>query len=718
MTTPGSGDAWSQTLAKAEAELQDLLADRPPPFFVQRQLSLVGVPQEKRLPLLQQIFPTVADPQAFAFSVLADSLACTQRDDVACLNRYFYDDFHVRLLRCTEHARSLLAAAQAQGDPSSIYESSELLGCLLVEQCNWAFVSLPLVVLRFDQPTMSEAGTLLGEASAVARERRDWFRWHRITANQARLGFFRREDAEALGRMFDGALALGQLCLDDGYAVDRAFVSRRDELLHMAGVVKFSHQDVTYPNLTAHIKSPGRLKPPPGGIRMTIESGKFIGNISLPLLMTMGATDDLARSQSLFMDWFSIEDRVQLWMAYNGKLQTRALPYRNLHNLANLDLLLRPSLFEVDLKPEHQPFATDAESGEQPAEPPASPSAPAERIAFVGPNLAGPGLAGAESVEGKVWVFRFPTLEVGLDAAGNRTHAEFVPNLTGVPWEKSLGIVIEDLLPKADDNLKHLVISADGPLALLPIHLAKLPDGRRVSDRYQVSYAPSVAYFSPAAKAGPADRLAVVLNSRNRLQGPIWELQRLKDRRGIQNVRVLDGFDGSSDALEAQLADCDAIHIATHGQTFTDAPDTSGIELRKGTTLTIRSIEALHLKPGCLVFLNACGSSRVTIRSRIQFSSIANAFLAAGAATVVATFWETDDVAAALLSDRFYGHLFDEKRGRLDSLERAIQWLKTFNPRQLSEKESGPLAAFIPLSREHPYESAEHWGQFALFGHW
>lgn len=707
-------------LEEAEKQIQTFLVGRPPAFFVQRKLNLMNIPEDKRLALLRDILPTVDDPNTLAYSTLADSLSLTQRDDVACLNRYFYSDLREMLEEIVSQVRSLLYKAREGSDEFLIYGCTELLGYLLVEQCYWEFITQPLVVLRFDNATMTEAGDLLESAHHWAREHRDWLRWHRIVANQARLGYLARDQSDELSRTFDAAISLGQLCLDHGYSVDRAFLSRRDELLHMAGVVKFARKELTYPDLCAHIKSPARIKPQPGTVRLTIESGSLIANMSIPLVMATGEQIRRSSEHTAYIDWLSLEDRIQVWMTYKGGIEGYTFSYRDLHDLDNLDLIFRPNQFDVTLSVMDEPFGSRKELKDEEAASMGGNGTSTEHIAFLGHGFfRDDNLLGSDVVEGMRWLFRFPVVEVGLDENGHPYHMEYTPDLVGIPWERSLGTVLCRILPD-DKDLKHVVISSDGPLALLPFHLALLPDGQLLNDRYKVSYAPSLAYFSSVPEAFPKrhTRVAVMINSRNRLQGPIWELQRMKGRLPDEAIQVLDGYEGDLESLQTRLADSDIVHIATHGHTFTDKPEESGIELKHGRILTIKSIETLTLKPGCLVFLNACGSNRVTIRSRIQFSSIANAFLAAGASTVIATFWETDDVAAALISDRFYTLLLEEGRGRLESLDLAIGWLKDLNLDQLHESDLGALAFFLPLERMQPYRNLLYRGQFALFGHW
>jgi CHAT domain-containing protein len=247
-----------------------------------------------------------------------------------------------------------------------------------------------------------------------------------------------------------------------------------------------------------------------------------------------------------------------------------------------------------------------------------------------------------------------------------------------------------------------------------------MDDDILLCDLYKVSYAPSVSFFSPKDTAITNSRpfSIMLLDSSNRLLGPVWECDRFQKRLGSNRIKILDAYDGTVEELNAIWAEADIIHVATHGRMFTDTPDESGIELHRGRILTIRDIQQMTLKDGSLVFLNACSSSKVAIQSRIQFASIANAFLAAGAATVIATYWRTDDVAAALISDCFYNLLLHERRGRIESLNLALQWIRTVSIDEIRKMELGKLALFLPISGDQPYQNPFYWGPFALFGHW
>lgn len=707
----------AQGLADTEAALQEYLAARPPPFFIIRQLSLKNVPGDRRLDLLQDIFPTVKNPGLPA-AALVDGANFSQRDDIACLNRFFFENALAQLEAAIERCRILFAQAEPEESQDSFHEVTELLGYLLVERIYWEFITQPLVALRLDRALIAEARRLLSSAVQPTKEHRDWLRLHRVNANLARLGYLNQEKSQQLTIAFDTAISMGQFCLDHGYPLDPAFYARRDELLHMAGIVKFVQRDINYPNLAAHIKSPAKIKPQPGGVRLTLEDGKLIGNVSPPLTVAMRDVILDGSEDAAFIDLLCLEDRVQVWTLYRGKYFVDAVSFRELHAQDSLDLIFRPSQFEVTFRSSTE-FGTNGNaSGARATQAGAKVRETDETVALMNLDSSGEGFS-SNVIDGRTWQMRSPVLKLGFETNDQRYHNLVHPKLVGMHWERLLGPFLHRIIPDSSD-LKHIVISTDGPLSLLPLHLATLPDGQLLRDRYRISYTPTLARFGPASAASQSEspRVAFLINSRNRLQGPIWELERMLERFGKDSIVVLDQFAKGATALQEELKPCDIVHIATHGYSFTDTPDESGIDLGSGRTLTIREIEKLSLKDDCLVFLNACGSHRVLIQSRIQFSSIANAFIAAGAATVIATFWETDDVAAALISDQFYKHFVDEKKGRLECLENAIAWVRQMNLKDLEKRKLGKLQLYLPMQDAQPYAKPDYWGQFSLFGRW
>jgi CHAT domain-containing protein len=104
------------------------------------------------------------------------------------------------------------------------------------------------------------------------------------------------------------------------------------------------------------------------------------------------------------------------------------------------------------------------------------------------------------------------------------------------------------------------------------------------------------------------------------------------------------------------------IHIAAHGFADPKFPERSGLFLgfdkagREDGLLQAREIRDLRLKAE-LVTLSACDTGAGKLEGQNGVASIVQAFLFAGARSVVASLWTADDVFTAELMARFYRNL-------------------------------------------------------------
>ncbi len=112
-------------------------------------------------------------------------------------------------------------------------------------------------------------------------------------------------------------------------------------------------------------------------------------------------------------------------------------------------------------------------------------------------------------------------------------------------------------------------------------------------------------------------------------------------------------------ALSATVIDClkghppaDVLHFAVHG-TYAPEGVLEGLILIDGERLDPMVVKGCAFARAPFVFLNACqvGSGNEVLG---DYSGMAEAFLHAGAAAVVAPLWSIDDVAAKELALRFY----------------------------------------------------------------
>lgn len=128
-------------------------------------------------------------------------------------------------------------------------------------------------------------------------------------------------------------------------------------------------------------------------------------------------------------------------------------------------------------------------------------------------------------------------------------------------------------------------------------------------------------------------------------------------------AEVLTGRAASEAAFkEYRLKDYRVIHIAAHGFADLKFPERSGLFLgfdqarRDDGLLQVREIRNLRLDAD-LVTLSACDTGAGKLEGQNGVASIVQAFLFAGARSVVASLWTADDVFTAELMARFYQNL-------------------------------------------------------------
>lgn len=259
------------------------------------------------------------------------------------------------------------------------------------------------------------------------------------------------------------------------------------------------------------------------------------------------------------------------------------------------------------------------------------------------------------------------------------------------------------------------LIVADGALQALP--LGALPDPAHPGQPFlagrEVVYAPSAsvavrlaergrrapgggpllaAFADPAY--GPADpRLAARPSAKadppegeadpergldlSRLVASGGEARRILDLVPASRRLEALGPDAAKERiLSGELASVRLLHFAVHGRPSLDLPELSSLEFsrfrRDGRpmdgTLHAYEIARLRLRAD-LAVLSACESAQGARIAGEGLVGLAHAFLAAGAARVVASHWPVEDQATAELMARFYDGLL---RRRL-SPSRALQ---------------------------------------------
>jgi hypothetical protein len=200
-----------------------------------------------------------------------------------------------------------------------------------------------------------------------------------------------------------------------------------------------------------------------------------------------------------------------------------------------------------------------------------------------------------------------------------------------------------------------LAVVTAGPFAGLPLHAARLGDGRPGA-ALGFAYAPTLGALDEAVPG--LDLAASVLivadparEGRTSLGGAVLELQNLS--RTWPDAHVLSEAAATRSAVLAALPTASLIHLACHGMSDDRDPLDSLVVLADGN-LKMSDVLSIQLRPGCVVVLSACQTAVRDPSVPNEAMSLAMGFLAAGAATVVASLWPVADDSTAALMGAFH----------------------------------------------------------------
>lgn len=115
---------------------------------------------------------------------------------------------------------------------------------------------------------------------------------------------------------------------------------------------------------------------------------------------------------------------------------------------------------------------------------------------------------------------------------------------------------------------------------------------------------------------------------------------------------ALLGDQASSTELVRRAPQAQVLHLAAHSGLSSDLNQTY-IELSDGH-FSLEQVYGLQLERGSKVVLSSCESALGQVAPGREVSSLASAFLASGASSVVATLWRVDDADSAEFFRRFY----------------------------------------------------------------
>jgi len=266
------------------------------------------------------------------------------------------------------------------------------------------------------------------------------------------------------------------------------------------------------------------------------------------------------------------------------------------------------------------------------------------------------------------------------------------------------------------DGKSHWIIVPDGRLYFLPFD--SLPDeqGHYVAKSVIVTYVPSasvleilkgrqpthqptrvflgvgdVAYNTSRSTSvttmvlrGLYDLAGVHLEN---LPGTRHEVVAAEEAVGKKGSVLLLGPDATEASFKAQpLGDFSILHLAVHAIPSAQYPTRAALVLGRDAAskedglLQEREIARMSLNAD-LVTLSACDTGLGKLEGEEGVTNLAEAFLFAGAKSVVASLWETEDEYTRALMEQFYRHLA-EKQNKDAALQHAkIDLLREYGGR-------------------------------------
>jgi CHAT domain-containing protein len=224
-------------------------------------------------------------------------------------------------------------------------------------------------------------------------------------------------------------------------------------------------------------------------------------------------------------------------------------------------------------------------------------------------------------------------------------------------------------------------------LGLVPLGLARDSlSNRRFGDMYEIATAPSLEALARAAeqvaRQQPPSLIAAINPTGEipELTLPFTEIEGAIVAAHFPGNRqtTLDKTNATPNAVLGALYGKSYWHFSSHGAFDWIDARRAGLIMRDNVPLTIGALQdAQGLGHPRLVVLSACETGLYDAsRNPDEFVGLPATFMQLGAAGVLGTLWQVDDLATALLMAKFYDLHIDNGLPPPTSIQRAQSWLR------------------------------------------
>lgn len=256
-------------------------------------------------------------------------------------------------------------------------------------------------------------------------------------------------------------------------------------------------------------------------------------------------------------------------------------------------------------------------------------------------------------------------------------------------WDAAVEPVFQELglsSVDVDDKLPRIWWIGVGALAMAPFHAAgdhSTGSTRNTISRVISSYIPTIKSLSYARERelgllhSPESRLLLVTMPTTPNHRPLKNaIREVEEIERVVNARaIVTRMDSPSAAnVLHELPSFNAIHFACHGVSDASNPSNSHLLLRgvqdsdlmpaSVDRLSALAISNIHIKSAQLAYLSACCTADNPSTDLSDESiHIASGFILAGFSHVLATLWDSNDLASQQIATDFYRFLFSGQEG-------------------------------------------------------